>query len=324
MDKKNHNNTYRMKINNPLTSITNLYNKSSNWGKILFFVLLLLLVVAVFKPMQLQGKEGFEQQETFLLKTNDDLYDKFYAEIYDELVFNNLKDDYEVGEIINKTDVTSQSIILDIGSGTGHHVAKLKEQGFNAIGVDKSTSMVEKSKQSFPDYKFLTGDVEVSSLFKPNSFTHILCLYFTIYYMKDKNAFFQNCMNWLTPGGYLVLHLVERDNFDPILPPGNPFLLVSPQRYAKERITQTKLIFNDMEYTSNFSLDNNKNIATFEEKFKNTDTGKVRKNEHTLYMDTDNDILTMAQNNGFIVHGKIDLISVAYEYQYLYILTKPN
>jgi SAM-dependent methyltransferase len=324
MDKKNHNNTYRMKINNPLTSITNLYNKSSNWGKILFLVLLLLLVVAIFKPMQLQRKEGFEQQETFLLKTNDDLYDKFYAEIYDELVFNNLKDDYEVGEIINKTDVTSQSIILDIGSGTGHHVAKLKEQGFNAIGVDKSTSMVEKSKQNFPDYKFLTGDVEVSSLFKPNSFTHILCLYFTIYYMKDKNAFFQNCMNWLMPGGYLVLHLVERDNFDPILPPGNPFLLVSPQRYAKERITQTKLIFNDMEYTSNFSLDNNKNIATFEEKFKNTDTGKVRKNEHTLYMDTDNDILTMAQNNGFIVHGKIDLISVAYEYQYLYILTKPN
>ena len=116
MDKKNHNNTYRMKINNPLTSITNLYNKSSNWGKILFLVLLLLLVVAIFKPMQLQRKEGFEQQETFLLKTNDDLYDKFYAEIYDELVFNNLKDDYEVGEIINKTDVTSQSIILDICS----------------------------------------------------------------------------------------------------------------------------------------------------------------------------------------------------------------
>ena len=322
MYKKNNNNTYRMKIDNPFTSITNLYKKSSNWGKILFLILLLLLVVAIFKPIQ--KKEGFEQQNTFVLKTNDELYDKFYVEIYDELVFNNLKDDYEVGEIINKTDVTSKSIILDIGSGTGHHVAKLNQQGFNTIGVDKSISMISKSKENFPDYKFLNGNVENTSLFKPNSFTHILCLYFTIYYMKDKNIFFQNCMNWLMPGGYLVVHLVERKNFDPILPPGNPFLLVSPQRYAKERITQTKLIFNNMEYVSNFSLNDNQNVATFEEKFKNTDTGKVRKNEHTLYMDTDNDILTIAQNNGFIVHGKIDLLSVAYEYQYLYVLVKPN
>jgi len=314
-----------MKINNPFTSITNLYKKSSNWGKILFFILLLLLVVAIFKPMQNQGKEGFEQQDSFLLKTNEDLYDNFYVEIYDELVFNNLKDDYEVGEIINKTSVTSQSIILDIGSGTGHHVAKLNEQGFTqVVGVDKSKNMVDKAKANFPSYKFTPGDVTNPALFKPNSFTHILCLYFTIYYMQDKNVFFQNCMNWLMPGGYLVIHLVERDNFDPILPPGNPFLLVSPQRYAKERITQTKLIFNDMEYVSNFSLDSNNNIGTFEEKFKNPGTAKVRKNEHKLYMESDSDILTMAQNNGFIVQGKIDLISVAYEYQYLYILVKPN
>jgi hypothetical protein len=79
-----------MKINNPLTSIKNLYTKSSNWGKILFFVLLLLLVIALFKPMQMKNKEGFEQSKTFLLKTNDDLYDNFYTSIYDELVFNSL------------------------------------------------------------------------------------------------------------------------------------------------------------------------------------------------------------------------------------------
>jgi SAM-dependent methyltransferase len=311
-----------MKIDNPLTSIKNLYNKSSNWGKILFLVLLLLLVIAIFKPMH--KREGFEQQEKFIIKNNVDLYDDFYANIYDELVFNNLKDDYEVGEIINKTDVTSQSIILDIGSGTGHHVAKLKEKGYNAIGVDKSESMVDAASEKYPNYKFSEGDVLNSSLFNPNSFTHILALYFTIYYMKDKNLFFKNCMNWLMPGGYLVIHLVERDNFDPILPPGNPFLIVSPQKYAKERITNTKLIFNNMEYVSNFSLNSNNNVATFEEKFKHKDTGKIRKNEHTLYMESDNDILTMAQNNGFIIEGKIDLLAIAYEYQYLYILVKPT
>lgn len=79
-----------------------------------------------------------------------------------------------------------------------------------------------------------------------------------------------------------------------------------------------------MEYVSNFSLNNGNNLAKFEEKFKNKETGKVRKNEHTLYMEPDQEILTMAQNIGFVVQGKIDLISIAYEYQYLYILIKPN
>ena len=44
-------------------------------------------------------------------------------------------------------------------------------------------------------------------------------------------------MDWLMPGGYLIVHLVDRESFDPILPPGNPLYVVSPQKYAKERIT---------------------------------------------------------------------------------------
>jgi len=313
-----------MKINNPLASIKNLYTKSSNWGKILFFVLLLLLVVAIFKPMQMQNKEGFEQSESFLIKTNDDLYDNFYTSIYDELVFNSLKDDYEVGEIINKTSVSSQSIILDIGSGTGHHVAKLKEKGFNAIGVDKSSDMVDKAKENFPNYKFLNGDIMNNALFKPNSFTHILSLYFTTYYMKDKNIFFKNCMTWLKPGGYLIVHLVEREQFDPILPPGNPLLYVSPQRYAKKRITSTKVKFNEFSYNADFQLDTNNDVAKFVEKFKNDSDDKVRKNEHIMYMPSVTDILNEAQASGFIIESKIDLLQCQYEYQYLYVLIKPN
>jgi hypothetical protein len=112
--------------------------------------------------------------------------------------------------------------------------------------------------------------------------------------------------------------------FDPILPPGNPLLVVSPQRYAKERITSTEVIFNDMTYSSDFQLDQERNMAVFHEKFKHKDTSKVRKNEHILYMETEQDILTMAQQAGFIVAGKIDLIHCHYEYQYIYILEKPN
>ena len=47
-----------------------------------------------------------------------------------------------------------------------------------------------------------------------------------------------------------MLHLVDKDNFDPILPAGNPFTIVSPQKYADERITSTEIVFYDHNYKS--------------------------------------------------------------------------
>ena len=76
-------------------------------------------------------------------------------------------------------------------------------------------------------------------------------------------------------------------------------------------------------YSSNFDLDTFNDKATFHEKFK-FNNGKVRKQEHVLYMNSENDIINMAQDSGFLVQGKIDLMDCAYENQYLYILVKPQ
>jgi SAM-dependent methyltransferase len=311
-------------ISNPFKSISKTYNKISIWGKVLIFIVLLLLAVTFFKSHKRKGLEGFEQNDKFLIKSGDEVYDDFYSDIYDHLVYNNVKDSYEVGEIINKTVPTEQSIILDVGCGTGHHVADLASKNFNVVGIDNSVAMIKKAQEYYPDYDFKVGDALKSNEFYPNSFTHILCLYFTIYYMKDKILFFKNCMNWLKPGGYLVIHLVDRDMFDPILPPGNPLIMVSPQKYSKKRITSTSITFTEFKYDANFNLDNNTDNAIFSEKFKFKDSGKIRKNDHKMYMPTHESILQMAQEVGFIVQGQVDLITVTYEYQYLYILVKPN
>ena len=100
-------------------------------------------------------------------------------------------------------------------------------------------------------------------------------------------------------------------------------MLVSPQKYAKKRITSTKLKFNNFDYNANFNFKPQENLATFSEKFKFKD-GKVRKQEHIFYMETEDEILTKAQTIGFLIHGKIDMMKIAYDYQYLYILTKPS
>jgi SAM-dependent methyltransferase len=300
------------------------YDDFTFWGKILLFVALLIISMVLLKRFNVKRVEGFEQQDKFLFKTGPDVYDDFYADIYDYLVFNSQKDQYEIGEIVNKTTPTSESKILDVGCGTGHHVFELNSSGFDTIGIDISPSMIKKAKADFPQYTFEVGDALNSGEFTPNTFTHITCMYFTIYYLQDKQLFFQNCMKWLKPGGYLILHLVDRDNFDPILPPGNPLLYVSPQKYAKERITTTKVKFDKFAYSADFQLDDTNNIAKFSEKFKNDGDGKVRKQEHIMYMPTLDSIVTQAQQVGFILSSQVDMVQVQYEYQYIYIFIKPT
>ena len=313
-----------MTLYKQITSITSVYNKMSIWGKVLTLTMLFIVVIVLLKRFKNPFREGFQQQDNFLFKTNADIYDPFYADIYDYLVFNNMKDEYEIGQIIKTTTPNSKSVILDIGSGTGHHVADLASKGLDVLGIDISPSMVSKAKEQYPDYKYEVSDALDGDKFVSGSFTHIMFMYFTIYYFKDKSIFFNNVMKWLKPGGYLILHLVDRKKFDPILPPGNPLLLVSPQKYAKERITSTKIKFNDFSYTADFQLDETKNEAKFIEKFKNDSDGKIRKHELTMYMTDIDDIVSEAQMAGFIVDQKIDLVKCQYEYQYLYVFTKPN
>jgi SAM-dependent methyltransferase len=329
-------NIYLSLISDQINSLIGGYNKSSTWAKVFILTLLLLLVMVHFKSdcngngvntSLIQSgsgfKEGFEQSDKFVFKEGPGVYDEFYADIYDYLVYNNQKDEYEIGEIINKTTPTSESRILDVGCGIGHHVALLEDKQLDTTGLDISEAMIKEAKAKYPNYKFEVGDALNPSKFGPSAFTHILCLYFTIYYFDNKQLFFENAFKWLVPGGTLVIHLVNRDKFDPILPPGNPLLFVSPQKYAKKRITSTNLIFDNFDYNANFDLDKSKNIAKFTERFKFQD-GKSRKNEHTMYMETQDVILQMAQDVGFILQNKLELMHCSYDFQYMYVLTKAN
>lgn len=223
-----------------LKSLTIFYEKLSTFGKILLFIALLLVVIVFFKSI-IPIKEGMTVSKDFLFKQGNDVYDDFYANIYDYLVFSGIKNDYEVGTIINSTTPSETSIIADIGCGTGHHTASLSEKNLKVIGVDISPSMIKKAHENFPNSNFQVGDALDNSLFKMNSLTHVLCLYFTIYYFKDKRHFFDNVMDWLMPGGFLIVHLVDRETFDPILPPGNPLYIVFLKSMLKRELLKQKL-----------------------------------------------------------------------------------
>ena len=299
------------------------FMKQSIWTKLAIIMAIILIILMIVNKNAIY-KEGFIQREKFIIKKGNDIYDDFYSSIYDELVHDNVKNDFEIGEITRLIKPTQKSSVLDIGSGNGHHVKLLQKAGYNVEGVDKSKSMINYAKNKYPKCKFKQGDALESMLYPRNSFSTITCLYFTIYYIKDKQLFLQNCYNWLKPGGYIVLHLVNRDKFDPILNSADPLHLVSAQKYAKTRITNSLVKFKDFQYKANFDLDKSKNLAAFDESFKDDVTGHVRQNKHKLHMETQKHILSIAKNIGFILQGKVDMVTTQYQYQYLYLLYKPQ
>ena len=58
----------------------------------------------------------------------------------------------------------------------------------------------------------------------------------------------------MKPGGYLILHLVDREKFDPIVPGGRPPLLKNPQKYASSRISDTVIDFVDFKYRGKYDF----------------------------------------------------------------------
>lgn len=308
----------------------NIFKHATLLDKTLYLLGLIIALCLMFNYGKIQV-EGFEEKTNeFKMNTEiADIYNDLYISIYDNLVFCKMKNDFEVGALIHQTKPSEQSYILDVGSGTGHHVSSFKSHGLNSIGIDISPSMIKQSKKTYPDLNFKLGDVMNQRLFPDQSFTHISCFYFTLYYIQNKKLFFNNCMYWLKPGGYLVLHLVNRDLFDPIIPAGNPFYIVSPQKYAKKRITNTTVHFDSIEYKSDFNIKNKINNETssnavLTEVLRNKKNGNVVKNEHNFYMNTQNDIINIAKEIGFIVSSKVEMTKCQYENQYIYFLQKPN
>ena len=309
-------------------SLTNKLKKISNL-ELALFVLGTVLIVVLYSR---SNKETFvEERETFIRKTGADVFDPFYAGIYDELLRNQAKDRFEATHVPLSQD--ENNLVLDVGSGTGHHVNMMSEANASVIGIDISPAMVALAKKNYPKLDFRVADMLNSMLFPPDTFTHISCLYFTIYYVKDKRRFLENCFKWLKPHGVLVLHLVNMNKFDPMLPAASPFVGVSPQDYSPKRLTESVIKFDVFDYKSDFKLDDkikantlalSKPNVIFKETIKFHNKKKARVNEHELYMSNQKSILAAARDIGFILQAQYDMASVEYDYNYLYTLVKPS
>lgn len=297
---------------------------------ILIFCLLLIMITQC-----LSKKEGYSNINSILnndliVKKGNEIYDNYYVNIYDNLTYNKTKNDYEIGLIINKTSPTVQSKILDIGCGTGHHVSSFSEYNINnVIGIDNSQEMIRKAKKNYPNSKYKSCDALNSLEFNNDTFTHIVCLNQTIYYIKNKQQLLNNCYNWLISGGVLILHLVDNNKFNAVAPVAYETGIKVSNSNCDSRLTKCNVKFTTLDYKSDFKLNNNANTilkepnAFFKENFKMKDSNKVRINEHDLYMLPQQSIINMAKNIGFMVKSQNKYLDIKYKGTYLYIFEKP-
>ena len=247
--------------------------------------------------------EGFQQEETFILKENGETYDDFYGEIYDNLMLPEERITYEM-EIILRTLQPDKpySNMLDIGSGTGVLVKYLKDKGYNAYGIDKSKDMVNISKSRY-DIDIKNANVEQAMAYDRSLFTHIFCMNFTIYEMENKTQMLKNCYYWLQNNGYLILHLAEKEKFNTIIPGGKSAILDSIKQLGDKRVTTTIIDFSDFLYKSEFNESETKKDIIHKETFTDKLTNNIRQNERLLHFDTFDEIIGIALNAGFTAKG---------------------
>lgn len=228
-----------------------------------------------------------KHKESFIIsQTKTKAYDKEHVADYDTLVYDSIKNKDEINFL--SPILSTDSSVLDIGCGPGHHVDALQKLGISAIGIDISPHMISYAKKRY-EHEFLQGNALNMSLFPSESFTHILCMYFTIYYMKYKEQFFQNAYHWLMPGGYLVVHLSKKWAYGP---------------------TSFKGSFT---YSSKHTPFTHFEIIT---------QGKKQKRiEHKIFMESIQSIIGVAKQVGFTVFSIYEY-KIPYPDQFLYVFIK--
>lgn len=280
-------------------------------------VISILMIFAIFHKKT--KKEGFTQENKFVVKYENNVYDHFYGNIYDDIHIPESRVPYVLKYILKTTQPDNKSTFLVVGSGTGFATKELSDLGYKTYGVDKSASMVEYSTSKYPELMIKNGDVMDSMLYDKQVFSHILCLYYTIYHFQDKQLFFRNCFHWMKSGGYLIVHLIDTEKIDLHIPCLKNIIYGYPKTKKNGNKITANVDFPNFKYDASYTI-SNKNIL-FTETFTNDEN--TRQNEQTFHIENIESIVEMAMNNGFIFHGKINLRdNTMDDFQYIYIFER--
>jgi SAM-dependent methyltransferase len=103
------------------------------------------------------GSESFTVLKArYMAKNNISIdYDKV-SRIYDTSRVANTE---AVEKLVELLHIGSDSVVLDMGCGTGNYADALQRVAKMVIGIDSSTGMIEQARAKFPELPLICGDV---------------------------------------------------------------------------------------------------------------------------------------------------------------------
>ncbi len=113
-----------------------------------------------------------------------------FWELFEPILFDQQRQSsakVEVENVVRLLKIRKNDRILDLSCGTGRHSLELARLGFDVVGVDRTTSFIEKAKQeaekSNLKVEFVVGDMR--EYHQPNTFNIVLNLFGSFGYFED-------------------------------------------------------------------------------------------------------------------------------------------
>ena len=331
-------------INKTANSFNKIFYSFNNLNvvtKLFVIFLILLLLTTVFNTYNNKYEfnllENYDNNNhnnsNYVKKYNLNIYDEYYSRYYDAIHLNKDRHKLELEHIINLSNKDNNTKILDVGCGTGYSVKLFHDKKYDIVGLDQSKAMISKAQSNYPECEFVVNNILTNNILDYDSFSHILCLGKTFHEIKHKKKFFENCASLLSPNGFIVIHLVDRDKFKPYAISKKSKTLYNSEDYGKipkERIVKfdknnefySKYKIHKDSYNNDNYDDTATPFASYNEKFTNFKLNKIRENQNHQYMIDTNTVINIAKSKDLKLHKKLDLKSAGHENEYLYVFKK--
>lgn len=109
-----------------------------------------------------------------------------------------------IEKLIRLLHVDCNSMLLDMGCGTGNYTAALQQVAKSVMGIDVSISMIEQARAKFPLLPFICSDV-TSLPFDSETFDGAFGIQI-LHHIKKKEIFLREAHRVLQKGAYMAIH----------------------------------------------------------------------------------------------------------------------
>src|SRR5260221_2355409 len=137
--------------------------------------------------------------------------------------------------------------ILDLGCGTGYLTNLIARAGARVVGIDKSTSMIERAKAAYPDLDF---QVRSATDFHFDTPFDAIFSNAALHWVLKKENVIDNIYRHLRTGGRLILEMGGKGNVEEIVVATRTALI--HHGYYSNTATQVWYIPSVGEYTTLF------------------------------------------------------------------------